>query len=302
MTLIYKHLCDIVGTDNVFCDEPMENHTTFRIGGPADFFVQPDTSDKIQSVVKFSLNENIPIFVMGNGSNLLVRDKGIRGIVLCIGEKFSQLSFEEERVSVQAGILLSTLSNKILDASLKGFEFASGIPGTLGGAVSMNAGAYGGEMKDIVETVTVMDFEGNISTLSNEEMGFSYRKSILTEDPKIVLSATLRLTKGNREEIKNTIDELTQKRVSKQPLTAYSAGSTFKRPEGYFAGKLIEDVGLKGLRMDNAAVSEMHSGFVINLGKASCQNVLNLISFIKTRVYHELGVQLEEEVKIVGEP
>lgn len=301
MNRIYECLCNITGTDSVFYNEPMKNHTTFRIGGPADFFVQPDTSDKIRSVLKFASDENIPIFVMGNGSNLLVRDKGIRGIVLCIGERFSQVSFERDRVSAQAGILLSALSNKILESSLSGFEFASGIPGTLGGAISMNAGAYGGEMKDIVETVTLMDFRGNISTLSNEEMGFAYRKSLLTTNPQIVLSATLRLTLGIREEIKNIIDELTQKRVSKQPLTAYSAGSTFKRPEGYFAGKLIEDAGLKGLRMDNAAVSEKHSGFVINLGNADCENILNLISFVKTRVYQEFGVRLEEEVKIVGE-
>lgn len=301
MSLTYEHLCEIVGQERVLCDEPMKNHTTFQIGGNADFFVLPDTSEKIGKILKLASEENIPLFVMGNGSNLLVRDRGIRGIVLCIGDNFSEFSISGCKIHAQSGVLLSALAKNILKASLQGFEFASGIPGTLGGAISMNAGAYGGEMKDIVETVTLMDRKGELRTVSAEEMQFAYRKSILTLQPDVVISAVLSLQEGNYDQIKEKMDDFTLRRVSKQPLSACSAGSTFKRPEGYFAGKLIEDAGLKGLQMRGAAVSDIHSGFVINKGEASCNDVLDLISFIKARVYQEFGVQLEEEVKIIGE-
>lgn len=279
----------------------MRDHTSFHIGGTADFFVTPDTQEKIRDVVLFSRREGVALTVIGNGSNLLVRDKGIRGIVLCIGEKFSSFQIEGESVHAKAGVLLSTLSSHIVKASLRGFEFASGIPGTLGGGITMNAGAYGGELKDIVETVELMDREGNILNLNNEQMKFGYRKSVVSSEDFIVLSASMRLSRGDRQEIKAKIDDFTIRRNTKQPLSAYSAGSTFKRPQGYFAGKLIEEAGLKGLEMGEAAVSELHSGFVINKGNASCQEILDLIAFIKSEVFEKFGVPLEEEVKIIGE-
>lgn len=301
MESLYQNLCSLIGAENVLCSESMRDHTSFHIGGAADFFVTPDTQEKIRDLVLFSRKENTALTVIGNGSNLLVRDKGIRGIVLCIGEKFSSFQIDGESVHAKAGILLSTLSSHILKASLTGFEFASGIPGTLGGGITMNAGAYGGELKDIVETVELMDREGNLLTLNNEQMNFGYRKSLVSSENFIVLSASMRLSRGDQQEIREKIGDFTIRRNTKQPLSAYSAGSTFKRPEGYFAGKLIEEAGLKGLEMGEAAVSDLHSGFVINKGNASCQEILDLISFIKSEVFEKFGVPLEEEVKIIGE-
>ena len=297
----YDILKNIVSEQDILTKEYMKNHTSFKIGGSADFLVTPRTVDQIQNLIKTLKKENIPVFIMGNGSNLLVSDKGIRGVVIKLSKNFSSFSISGDEVTAQSGILLSTLSKSIVNESLSGFEFASGIPGTIGGAVTMNAGAYDSEMKNIVEEVVAMDMDGNIKTFTNQEMNFRYRKSRVTDETLVVLEANLKLDKGNIEDIKAKIDDFTVRRTTKQPLTAYSAGSTFKRPEGYFAGKLIEDAGLKGIIMRNAAVSSLHSGFVINTGDATCENILELIEFIKLTVFSKFGVMLEEEVRVVGE-
>ena len=297
----YDILKNIVSEQDILTKEYMKNHTSFKIGGSADFLVTPRTVDKIKNLIITLKKENIPVFIMGNGSNLLVSDKGIRGVVIKLSKNFSSFSISGDEVTAQSGILLSTLSKSIVNESLSGFEFASGIPGTIGGAVTMNAGAYDSEMKNIVEEVVAMDMDGNIKTFTNQEMNFRYRKSRVTDETLVVLEAKLKLEKGNIEDIKAKIDDFTVRRTTKQPLTAYSAGSTFKRPEGYFAGKLIEDAGLKGIIMRNAAVSSLHSGFVINTGDATCENILELIEFIKLTVFSKFGVMLEEEVRVVGE-
>ena len=297
----YDILKNIVSEQDILTKEYMKNHTSFKIGGSADFLVTPRTVDQIQNLIKTLKKKNIPVFIMGNGSNLLVSDKGIRGVVIKLSKNFSSFSISGDEVTAQSGILLSTLSKSIVNESLSGFEFASGIPGTIGGAVTMNAGAYDSEMKNIVEEVVAMDMDGNIKTFTNQEMNFRYRKSRVTDETLVVLEAKLKLDKGNIEDIKAKIDDFTVRRTTKQPLTAYSAGSTFKRPEGYFAGKLIEDAGLKGIIMRNAAVSSLHSGFVINTGDATCENILELIEFIKLTVFSKFGVMLEEEVRVVGE-
>lgn len=297
----YDILKNIVSEEDILTREYMKNHTSFKIGGSADFLVTPRTVDQIQNLIITLKKENIPVFIMGNGSNLLVSDKGIRGVVIKLSKNFSSFSISGDEVTAQSGILLSTLSKSIVNESLSGFEFASGIPGTIGGAVTMNAGAYDSEMKNIVEEVVAMDMDGNIKTFTNQDMNFRYRKSRVTDETLVVLEAKLKLEKGNIEDIKAKIDDFTVRRTTKQPLTAYSAGSTFKRPEGYFAGKLIEDAGLKGIIMRNAAVSSLHSGFVINTGDATCENILELIEFIKLTVFSKFGVMLEEEVRVVGE-
>ena len=297
----YDILKNIVSEEDILTREYMKNHTSFKIGGSADFLVTPRTVDQIQNLIITLKKENIPVFIMGNGSNLLVSDKGIRGVVIKLSKNFSSFSISGDEVTAQSGILLSTLSKSIVNESLSGFEFASGIPGTIAGAVTMNAGAYDSEMKNIVEEVVAMDMDGNIKTFTNQEMNFRYRKSRVTDETLVVLEAKLKLEKGNIEDIKAKIDDFTVRRTTKQPLTAYSAGSTFKRPEGYFAGKLIEDAGLKGIIMRNAAVSSLHSGFVINTGDATCENILELIEFIKLTVFSKFGVMLEEEVRVVGE-
>ena len=297
----YDILKNIVSEEDILTKEYMKNHTSFKIGGSADFLVTPRTVDQIKNLIITLKKENIPVFIMGNGSNLLVSDKGIRGVVIKLSKNFSSFSISGDEVTAQSGILLSTLSKSIVNESLSGFEFASGIPGTIGGAVTMNAGAYDSEMKNIVEEVVAIDMDGNIKTFTNQEMNFRYRKSRVTDETLVVLEAKLKLEKGNIEDIKAKIDDFTVKRTTKQPLTAYSAGSTFKRPEGYFAGKLIEDAGLKGIIMRNAAVSSLHSGFVINTGDATCENILELIEFIKLTVFSKFGVMLEEEVRVVGE-
>lgn len=298
---IYKHLLNILNKEDILLDEPMKNHTSFKVGGPTDFLVKPRNEEEIKELVSLLKKENIPYLIIGNGSNLLVKDGGIRGVVIKIADSFNEFKIEGNTIYAQSGALLSFMGKAILNESLTGFEFAAGIPGTLGGAIAMNAGAYGGEMKDIVKTVKIMDFEGNIFDLSNEEMEFSYRKSIISKKDYIVLSAVIELKEGNFEEIRESMRELTKSRVTKQPLTLPSAGSTFKRPEGYFAAKLIEDSGLKGLTLRGAQVSDKHSGFVVNLGDATAKDILDLIYVVKSTVNSKFGVMLEEEVKILGD-
>ncbi len=298
---IYECLSKMIDVEDIKIDEPMKKHISFRVGGPADILVTPRTEEQIASVIKLLKKENIPYLIIGNGSNLLIKDGGIRGVVIEISNNFNNFEIDGNTVKVQSGALLSVLGKAILRENLKGFEFAAGIPGTIGGALAMNAGAYGGEMKDIVKSVKLMDTEGNIFELSNEEMEFSYRRSILTKTDYIVLSAEIELEKGDFEEIKATMADFTQRRVTKQPLSLPSAGSTFKRPQGYFAGKLIEDSGLRGLTLRGAQVSEKHCGFVVNLGNATAKDLLDLMYIVKSTVKAKFGVMLEEEVKILGE-
>ena len=298
---VYNELLDIVGKENIMMDEPMKKHVSFRVGGPADILVRPINEEQLKEILLYIKNEEIPYLIIGNGSNLLVRDGGIRGVVVELSDNFSDFKIDGNKIEIKAGALLSRIGNAALREELKGFEFASGIPGTFGGALAMNAGAYGGEIKDIVKTVKVMDKAGNILELSNEEMHFGYRRSTIVEKGYVALSAVVELEKGNYDDIKATMDDLRDRRTSKQPLNFASAGSTFKRPEGYFAGKLIQDSGLKGLSIGDAQVSEKHSGFVINRGNATAKELLDLMFAVKSTVNAKFGVMLEEEVKIVGE-
>ena len=296
-----NELYRIVGEDNVSLNEPMFGHTTFRVGGPAQYFVTPMDTEELSQIVALCKAEKTPFFMLGHGSNILVSDKGISGVVIGLYKNYSKYSIIGNTVNAQAGVMLNKLGQDIRDAGLTGFEFASGIPGTLGGAVMMNAGAYGGEMKNIIDSVSLMDYDGNLLKKSCEEMDFSYRHSIVEDENLIVLSATLKLSKGNIRDINDKMQELATARKTKQPLEYPSAGSTFKRPEGYFAGKLIMDAGLAGYSVGDAQVSEKHCGFVINKGHAKAEDVLKLIDDVKNTVYDKFQVELEPEVRIVGD-
>ena len=297
----YKELLKYFELDQLLQNESMKNHTSFRIGGPVDLMILPSNAEQIRLAFQILKDHNIPFMVMGNGTNLLVKDKGIRGAVIKIANRFSNAVVKDDCILAQAGILLSALSNLALKHSLRGLEFASGIPGTLGGAVTMNAGAYGGEMKDVVEWVSVIDGDGKIMALTKEELGLGYRTSIIQDANMIVLEVLIQLKKGNYEESKALIQELTKRRKEKQPLSYPSAGSAFKRPVGYYAGKLIQDAGLKGMRIGDAQISEKHSGFIINLGNATACDVIKLIEKAQAKVKELTGVELIPEVKIVGE-
>lgn len=299
---LHEELCGILGSENVLKEEPMKNHTTFRVGGPADWLVTPTEEEQIRDVVNLLRAEKVPYYVMGNGSNLLVGDKGYRGVIIQLGKNLSQIRMTEEGVLyAQAGALLSKIAAGAFAQGLTGFEFASGIPGTLGGAVMMNAGAYGGEMKHVLKDALALTADGELRVLPVEQMALGYRTSIFAQNGDIVLSAQIRLQPGNPEEIRAYMDELKEKRITKQPLEYPSAGSTFKRPEGYFAGKLIEDTGLRGFQVGGAQVSEKHCGFVINKGQATAADILSLIEQVSDRVEAKFGVRLEPEVKRIGE-
>ncbi|MCJ8045315.1 UDP-N-acetylmuramate dehydrogenase [Blautia sp. NSJ-166] len=293
--------CDLLGEDRVFTEEAMSQHTTFKIGGPADYFLMPDKGEDVGRVIKICKEKEIPYFILGNGSNLLVGDGGYRGAVIQIYRNMSSVTVEGNEITAQAGALLSAVAAAAKNASLTGFEFAGGIPGTIGGAVVMNAGAYGGEMKDVLTEVTVMNAEGDIFTLPTEELELGYRTSIIKTAGYIVLEAKIRLKEGNPEVIRETMKDLTIRRTTKQPLEYPSAGSTFKRPEGYFAGKLIMDSGLAGYQVGGAQVSEKHCGFVINAGDATARDVRTLMDNVRDIVYKKYGVTLEPEVKFLGE-
>ncbi len=281
--------------------EPMKNHTSFQIGGPADVMIIPSSEEELIKAVKVCRTNNLKYFIMGNGTNLLVKDGGIRGVVIKINGNFDKIKIKENIISVQAGALLSSTSKQALKHSLSGFEFASGIPGTVGGAVVMNAGAYGGEIKDIVKTVRVLTRDNQILELPNHELNFGYRISKVKELDWIVLTAEFKLRKCNYEKIDEMMKDFTFQRTSKQPLEMASGGSTFKRPEGYFAGKLIDDSGLRGLRHGDAQVSEKHCGFVVNRGNSNYKEVMELIDVIKKTVRDNYGVELEMEIKQVGD-
>ncbi len=298
---LFRELTAVSGEQNVLRNEPMSRHTTFRIGGPADYFVTPTDKEEIKKIIKFCREAQIPFYVIGNGSNLLVGDRGYRGVIIQIFKQMSKIDVDGEQIAAQAGALLSKVASAALDASLTGFEFASGIPGTLGGALRMNAGAYGGEMKQVVRSADVLTPDGEIITLTVDELGMGYRTSVISKNDYVVIDAILQLKKGNQEEIQAQMADLRERRVSKQPLEYGSAGSTFKRPEGYFAGKLIDDAGLRGFRVGDAQVSEKHCGFVINRGNATAAEVLELMRIVTERVEEKFGVRLQPEVRCIGE-
>ncbi len=301
MQNIYELLCGCVGGENVRRQEPMSLHTTFRIGGPADLFVTPGGIQAVADSIRICKETQTPYAVIGNGSNLLVSDTGYRGVIIQIGRNLNQVSVNGEEIRAQAGAMLSVIAKTALSESLTGFEFASGIPGTLGGAAVMNAGAYGGEMKDVLTEVTVLTREGEIRTVPAEKLEMGYRTSLAAKNGWIILEAVLKFQKGDAEAIRGRMEELKMQRVTKQPLDLPSAGSTFKRPEGYFAGKLIMDAGLRGFTVGGAQISEKHCGFVVNKGGATAEDVRNLICAVQKKVQEDAGVKLEPEVKFLGE-
>ena len=280
-------------------DEPMKKHTTFRIGGPADIYVEPSISQMVP-LIAYLKDNSVPFMVIGNGSNLLVSDDGIEGVVISMGKNASDIIIDDEIITIEAGAMLSSVASRAADAGLSGLEFASGIPGSMGGAVYMNAGAYGGEIKDVLIEANVLTAEGEVKTISCEDLNLSYRHSALMENPGVVLSARIRLEHGDKVAIKAQIDDIRKKRIEKQPLNFPSAGSTFKRPEGYFAGKLIDDAGLRGYTVGGAQVSEKHCGFVVNKSEATAADVLQLMKDVDAKVYESFGVHLTPEVRIVG--
>ncbi len=295
-----EQLAEILPEKNIYINEPMNKHTTFRIGGSADVLVTPGVSETAE-VLRLCKNHDIPVTIIGNGSNLLVGDQGIRGVVIEFGRPAEEIVIQGEQMHVTAGTMLSKAANEAAANGLSGLEFAAGIPGTVGGAVVMNAGAYGGEMKDVIRTVIVLTKEGEKQTLTLEELDLGYRHSCIPENNYIVLAAELSLQKADTEQIRTVMADLRERRVTKQPLEYPSAGSTFKRPEGYFAGKLIQDAGLRGYQVGGAQVSEKHCGFVINKGDATARDVRQLITDVQKKVYEEFHVQIEPEVKMIGE-
>lgn len=292
--------CEITDSQNVREQEPMARHTTFRVGGPARFYICPGTPGEAAEVIRACNRAGVPWFILGNGSNLLVSDEGYDGVVIQMYRGMNRIETEGSRIRAQAGALLSQIAAQALGAGLRGFEFAAGIPGTLGGAVTMNAGAYGGEMKQVLEEVTVLDREGNLKVIPAGELEMGYRTTIIKRENYVVVEALLRLEPGKQEEIRALMEELQERRSSKQPLNLPSAGSTFKRPEGYFAGKLIMDAGLRGYCIGGACVSEKHCGFIVNKGHATAAEIYRLIQEVQRIVEEKFGVRLEPEVKLLG--
>ena len=292
-----------ISKEKIKYNEPMAKHTSFKIGGPAQCFINAESVEEIKQICKVASKNDINLTIIGNGSNLLVTDNGINGIVVKVNIKKFELEFSNDNVSliVGAGNKLGEIAQKLLRNEITGFEFAAGIPGTIGGAVRMNAGAYGGEMKDIVETVKYMDYDGNIYEKSNKDLEFEYRKSMFAKNKFIILEAKLKLQKGNAQDIKDKMLEFEQSRKQKQPLEFPSAGSTFKRGTDFITAKLIDDAGLKGYRVGGAMVSTKHAGFVVNENNATAQDVLNLVKHIKQEVYKKFNKKIELEIQVIGE-
>lgn len=288
--------------ENVKLNEDMKLHTTFRIGGPADYYVEPNTKEEVRQLLLLCRKEEMPYYIIGNGSNLLVGDKGFRGLIIQIGKNLNKVAFGENgHVTAQTGVMLSKLAMEIAEHGYTGFEFAAGIPGTLGGAVTMNAGAYGGEIKDCIVSAFAVSQTGEFLTLSKEQLDLSYRNSIIQKEHYVVLEAEFQFEKADKKAVLETITDLNQRRRDKQPLNYPSAGSTFKRPEGYFAGKLIMDAGLRGFRVGGIMISEKHCGFVINVDNGTAKEALMLIDAVKKKVLEQFGVVLEPEVRMIGE-
>lgn len=301
LKLALQELNNIVPSGRLAWDEPMSKHTSFCIGGPADVLVSPVSEGELRDLLIFCKEKKLPYYIIGKGTNLLVRDKGIRGIVIKTDKLFSYVELEDNRVKAGAGLDLGELSRKVADKGLSGLEFAVDIPGSLGGAIVMNAGAYGGEMKDVVLQVRVLNEKGEFQALSAEQLDFGYRYSTLQECSSIVVDAVLELTPGDTEAIYALMNDFTKRRKSRQPLDLPSAGSTFRRPEGHYVGPMIEKLGLKGFRVNDAQVSELHAGFIVNRGKATAADVLKLIRIIQDKVRENYGVELIPEYKIIGE-
>ena len=297
---VYEYIRANVPEEDILTEEPMSRHTTFRIGGEAACFIRISSEEQLRKLIPYFENVGVEYFVLGKGSNLLVGDKGYPGVILQISDACQQIEAEENRLQVQAGATLSKVALFAMERGLEGLEFAAGIPGTVGGGVVMNAGAYGGEMKQVVESVRVLSSEGEILTLDNDTMEFGYRTSIIRNRNFTVLSVTFLLREGNREEIRARIEDFQKRRMEKQPLNYPSAGSTFKRPEGYFAGKLIMDAGLRGFQIGDARVSDKHCGFVVNVGKATARDVTDVIEEVQEKVRERFGVSLEREVIYLG--
>ena len=295
----YKLLGEFYNEEDITVDSPMSEHIYFRVGGPADILVTPVNEEQVVNTLKLCREYNVPYFILGNGSNILGKDGGISGVVIKFN-KLNKITTEGNCVTAQSGALLKDVSKAALENNLRGFEFACGIPGSIGGAVFMNAGAYDGEMAHVIKSARVIDENCNIKNLTKEELELGYRSSIVMKKGYVVIEATVELESGEYASIKDKIDDLTNRRESKQPLEYPSAGSTFKRPEGYFAGKLIQDSGLKGFSIGGAAVSEKHSGFVINKGGATAKDVLDVIAHVQKTVKENFDVELHTEVRIIG--
>lgn len=301
---ILKGLEEIISKEKIKQNEPMKEHTSLKIGGPADFFIKVNCIEELKNILQFSKNNKIPLTIIGNGSNLLVKDKGIRGIVLKVELKNIQIKNVDQRnveITVGNGIQMGFLAQKLLKEEITGFEELSGIPGTIGGTVIMNAGAHGKEMKDIVAEVTTIDYDGNIHVFTNEQSQFAYRHSKFIEEKYIILQVKILLEKGKKEDIKSKMDEYAKYRKEKQPIEYPSAGSTFKRGTDFITAKLIDDAGLKGYSIGGAKVSEKHAGFVINTDNATAQDVLDLVKYVKDTIYKKFGKEIELEIKILGE-
>ena len=296
--MILEEIQKIVSKDKIFTNEPMSKHTSFKIGGPAEIFFKINNVEELKLIIKISKQAEVPITVVGNGSNLLVSDDGIRGIVLKI--EFDKIEIEESgKLKVGSGVKLAFLAQKCLKEKLEGFEFASGIPGTIGGAIRMNAGAHGSEMKDIVKKITCMTRDGKIQVISNEEAKFEYRNSIFSQNDYIILEAEIQLRKGNPEEIRSKMDEYATYRKEKQPIEYPSAGSTFKRGNDFITAKLIDECGLKGYQIGGAQVSEKHAGFIINKENATAEDVKQLMKYVEEQVYNKFGKKIEPEIEII---
>ncbi len=287
--------------DIVKTNEIMKEHTSFKVGGEADYFITPKNVTQLKTTIDICINNNIDYCIIGNGSNILISDSGYRGAIIQIFKNMNDFHIDNDIIEAYSGILLSKLSNIALENNLTGLEFASGIPGTLGGAIAMNAGAYGGEMKQIILDALVMDRDGNLFTLTNDELELDYRTSIISKQNLIVINVKLKLKAGNYNKIKEYMYELNSQRKQKQPLEFPSAGSTFKRPTGYFAGKLIMDAGLAGFSIGDAQVSTKHCGFIINKGNATAKNIFDLINYVQKIVYEKFNVKLEPEIKFIGQ-
>ncbi|MCH5138100.1 UDP-N-acetylmuramate dehydrogenase [Clostridiaceae bacterium UIB06] len=293
-------LTKILDSKDIEIDEPMKNHTSFKVGGPVDILVNPENYQQVVDIINLCKEDNVPYYIIGNGTNLLVKDGGIRGVVIKLC-KLNEITIEQDRLIAKSGALLKDVSDIALKEGFTGFEFACGIPGSIGGAVAMNAGAYNGEISNVIESAKVIDNDGKIRVLNKEELELGYRMSSILKNGYTVVEVTFKFEKGEHEKIKGRIDDLSKRRSEKQPLEYPSAGSTFKRPEGYFAAKLIEDSGLKGIRVGGAEVSEKHSGFIINKGNATAKDILDLIKLVQDTVKDKFNVDLFTEVRIMGE-